>query len=355
MASDDDSRQHQNSSTDYAIRVVGINHYLDNILDFFGKRGLILHYDDITLEAEAELRAEPNNEFDPNAVAIYLDNNKVGHLARRHAALMTQKMRKLGIIQFVKYCGCKIEGVYEKQLGRYYFEVYLKLEIETVRKVEDISPTKFRFSIIDSFILPDDKIPEIGSKISLGQARDDRLRIFVRANHLAFDERLGFVAADAAERVAAHLEAGGWYNAFLVGKIDDSWIVECELIPLEYRDRILAEGQRERRERMGKALSVPYKPKKPLRVTIRRDSIQLKIGDRLLVEKLPSIETMIEEYGSLPIGLMKLESGECFESAVRHEVVEKLFRLSLRVKGIALEVTSFESDSFYNLCYMESP
>jgi hypothetical protein len=64
---------------------------------------------------------------------------------------------------------------------------------------------------------------------------------------------------------------------------------------------------------------------------------------------------MIEEYGSLPIGLMKLESGECFESAVRHEVVEKLFRLSLRVKGIALEVTSFESDSFYNLCYMESP
>lgn len=73
--------------TVYAVPVVGTSHYRQHIEEIAqnpnGYRAVVF--------ATAELRLEPNNQFDPNAVAVYIEDKKVGHLARGFAPVFRQK------------------------------------------------------------------------------------------------------------------------------------------------------------------------------------------------------------------------------------------------------------------------
>ena len=63
------------------MEVVGESHYLDALTAITGRRGR----EHIRQPALAALVREPDNPYDADAVAIWIDGRKVGHLSRSDA------------------------------------------------------------------------------------------------------------------------------------------------------------------------------------------------------------------------------------------------------------------------------
>ncbi len=65
----------------YALDVVGESYYLSAFTQLCGSR----EAEGVNIETFAALRREPDNPHDSNAVGIYIENLKVGHLSREDA------------------------------------------------------------------------------------------------------------------------------------------------------------------------------------------------------------------------------------------------------------------------------
>lgn len=72
---------------EYDFDVVGESFYQDALDEICGGKTDEGH----DLECTAILQPEPENPYDPNAVAVYIDGLKVGHLDRANARAMTTK------------------------------------------------------------------------------------------------------------------------------------------------------------------------------------------------------------------------------------------------------------------------
>jgi hypothetical protein len=67
---------------DFETDVVGESHYQDALAEIAGPKTEA----GVDLEVKAQLVPEPDNPTDPQAVAVYIEGRKVGHLARDLAA-----------------------------------------------------------------------------------------------------------------------------------------------------------------------------------------------------------------------------------------------------------------------------
>ncbi len=67
---------------DELVRVVGTSHYQDALLALSGRES----DEEIRLNVIATLVPEPDNPHDPDAIAVHVDDNLVGYLAREENA-----------------------------------------------------------------------------------------------------------------------------------------------------------------------------------------------------------------------------------------------------------------------------
>jgi hypothetical protein len=65
----------------------------------------------------AELRPEPENPFDPNAVAVLVEGNQVAYLARADAAKMSKTIQELGADGKPVTCAALIRGGWKRPGG----------------------------------------------------------------------------------------------------------------------------------------------------------------------------------------------------------------------------------------------
>lgn len=65
----------------------------------------------------AELRPEPDNPYDPNAVAVLIDGRQVGYLARADAARMVEAINRLGSDGKPVTCAGSIRGGWRRPGG----------------------------------------------------------------------------------------------------------------------------------------------------------------------------------------------------------------------------------------------
>ena len=63
---------------DELVRVVGTSHYQDALLALTGRAG----DEEVRHDAIATLAAEPDNAYDPKAIAVHIDDKLVGYLSR---------------------------------------------------------------------------------------------------------------------------------------------------------------------------------------------------------------------------------------------------------------------------------
>jgi hypothetical protein len=65
----------------FPTEIVGESHYQDVLLGICGRKTLNGHRKIV----DAEMLPEPDNRYDPNAVAVYIDRHVVGYLSREDA------------------------------------------------------------------------------------------------------------------------------------------------------------------------------------------------------------------------------------------------------------------------------
>ena len=88
----------------FPTEVVGESHYQDALIAICGaysRQGY-------EIETHAEIRLDPRNPYDTNAVAVFISNRKVGHLNRDQAVRVGGALRELGLSR--ARCQAKIAG-----------------------------------------------------------------------------------------------------------------------------------------------------------------------------------------------------------------------------------------------------
>jgi hypothetical protein len=88
------------------IEVVGESHYQDALDEVCGGKC----EDGYQLLCQAELRPEPHNEYDKNAVGVYVEGRKVGHLTRPEAKRLQPRLLSLRKQGRLPQCGALITG-----------------------------------------------------------------------------------------------------------------------------------------------------------------------------------------------------------------------------------------------------
>jgi hypothetical protein len=87
---------------DFSFEAVGESFYRDNLLSIIEKNNAFKQGE---LSVEAVLVQEENNKFDEFAVAIYIDNKKVGHVSSDYSYAVTMYLDELDLK------GIKVNGV----------------------------------------------------------------------------------------------------------------------------------------------------------------------------------------------------------------------------------------------------
>lgn len=98
-----------------SVNVAGESHYQEALRAIAGA-GEVRH------ETEARLIAEPENEYDPNAVRVEIDGHKVGYLPRDLAPSWAPQLAELATRHRVGGCEATIVGPADGTLG-----VFLRL------------------------------------------------------------------------------------------------------------------------------------------------------------------------------------------------------------------------------------
>ncbi len=86
----------------YRVEVVGESHYHETFLQMLGGYSR----DGYNVETSAVLKAEPFNQYDPDAVAVFIWGRKIGYLPRENAARFRQALPEVMQAQ----CGAVIRG-----------------------------------------------------------------------------------------------------------------------------------------------------------------------------------------------------------------------------------------------------
>lgn len=107
---------------DYETDVVGESHYQDALSEICGGKTEAGH----ERECQATLKPEPENPHDANAVGVWIEGRKVGHLARSMAVGFSDAMRKRGVAELT--CGAVIVGGWARKSGTGHFGVRLDLD-----------------------------------------------------------------------------------------------------------------------------------------------------------------------------------------------------------------------------------
>jgi hypothetical protein len=95
------------------VGVVGESHYQDALTAIVGGK----RPDSVSVETHAMLVPEPDNPYDPNAVAVYVADRKVGHLPRPAAQAYGPVGRRLAEQQQIGTCRAVIVGGWDRGDG----------------------------------------------------------------------------------------------------------------------------------------------------------------------------------------------------------------------------------------------
>ncbi|HEY3694097.1 HIRAN domain-containing protein [Phenylobacterium sp.] len=106
---------------DYETDIVGESNYQTDLEAICGGRSKESH----EFECEAMLRREPDNPYDPNAVCVWVQDRRVGYLARPLAAAFSQMAAARGVTAVV--CDALIVGGWRDAKGESHFGVKLDL------------------------------------------------------------------------------------------------------------------------------------------------------------------------------------------------------------------------------------
>lgn len=109
---------------EFEFEVVGESHYQKAIARLAGDHST----DGADVECVAELRPEDNNRYDPKAVAVKIQGNLVGYLARDDARSFRRRLGQKGLAAQVTTCDARIVGGMLRNGEKWHYGVRLDIK-----------------------------------------------------------------------------------------------------------------------------------------------------------------------------------------------------------------------------------
>lgn len=332
----------------FSIRVAGVSFHTDNLAAILDKHepefDFAKEVQRVSVDCAATLVSEPDNPHDSNAIAVIVDDKKIGYLDREMASKLVSQLKRSGFDAIFATCKALLSSD-EDSSGRRIYSA--RLDIATNKQKQQSGQnadlTDFEFYVDEPRRNVDPKYAKDGTRLKLWIRPTSPSEIFVSPDYDVFYEQkktpLGIVPSEYLIAIFRHLQAGGEYHAALASSADGKWLVRGRLTPEHERQAIVDKYREERKARLESDLSKPYRPKKPLEIAFQIYKGSVRKGEQLYLGRLPSMEEIANSDGSLIVELVSKESGERFEISLAGQLVEKLVRLQAARGEVAATVS----------------
>jgi hypothetical protein len=327
----------------FAIDVVGENFYranLESILrshDF--RLGGIALPDEAkplqisSVQVQAMLVSEPDNSYDPNAIAVLVDSLKVGYLDRAMASRVTKALKRDGYVAIRASCQAKIvgaEGENDSFRCGVKLDIYTKSQLRSERELSGQAEFSFLVTKPTDNAHPGEELAFVGNQVKFWSNPNapQNVNIYCQGGMLG-SGLLGKVPPEHVLPIIRHLNQGLSIQARITKCSDDGWTISCRLVSQEETDEANAKSMQERHERLQRDLAKPYRPQKPFFISLAVEGIKLSSGGGLTVVALPDLDVVCKQHGPLEVTFSLDQSGVHFTAKIERGTVEKLIRLAI--------------------------
>jgi hypothetical protein len=267
----------------FNVIVVGVSFYQAVLGKICGNKREVL--------VQATMVPEEDNLHDSNAVRIEIQGETVGHLSRENAFKWRGKMTSEGFSDAIT-CPAKIRWDRAFAEGGSYgvwldVDLTLSDSIPVINADRDHDDPGFQeFLQTDGFIFSVDKpriqdIAYIGMPVNLWIPQGKNPEVAYVYHRNGPYGPIGTVPPKYSDIIISHLLSGMNYDARIVELTYNTCRIKCKLFSREEDER----RKEQHKESLKEELIKPYKPKKPVMLTIAAKKTKgIKAGDRLMIE-----------------------------------------------------------------------
>lgn len=342
-------RKRLNGTGTFEISVVGESYYQDSIrriLEAFANGPESTFPPDQfhrpATRTCANLVSDLSNPHDPNAIAVYINQLKVGHLDRIMAAKIRSQLQLLGFDSIDATCDAVIIGSIAEGSFREICEV--RLDIQRKSQAADGSNKgrrmHYAFWLDRSSSVSMDC--NVGERVKFWTKEEMGAEIRVYCENAKGNQMVGHVPSELVYSIRQRLLADLEYRAAIASMSENNLCIECHFVPQEETARLRLEILEQQRTRLIDELSKPYRPRKPIQISVLGNRDAAKKGDCFKVVELPTVNQLLEPH-SVTIQLVCQRTGETIEKSHDNEFVKKLLRLRLPPEQLTFHVISKSS------------
>jgi hypothetical protein len=320
----------------YSLDIVGESNYQSALENISGGRT----DESQRMIVEAVLVPEDDNPRDKNAIRVDIEGMTVGYLSRENARQYRKKRKEAGYSGIAARCSAMILGGWDRGIGdKGHFGVKLDLpaEYQGPNDSKELSKaSEFIFTIDQSNALELSQA-KIGDYVNLW-APDDAptvIRIYRRST-LGGRGRLGLVPKRYARLIANHMASELPVETEILEITTSSCTIRCRLVPAE---EVKEERDKEEQKLRGE-LNRPYRPRKPVEFSVDAKSYSLKVGDRLQLAKIPSIDECIADIYGAVLVFASLDGKKTCEKRDEAAIKKKIIRLTHTFDDLDIKVIS---------------
>jgi hypothetical protein len=284
----------------FTIQAVGESYRQDNIAEILARAGGNHSQTRVSHRTDARLESESDNVYDCHAIRVVIDSLPVGYLDRKLALYLSGFLHRHGFDGLSVSCHAMIVGGFVAEANGHLYGIKLDfradLGLEQAASAE--TPTDITFSVADTPDELDANLCRIDNGVNFWSPPNmpSLINIYCRGG-TGGEGKLGIVPKGCVEVIRRHIDAGGEVEARIASFDGKYWQVQCAFIAPEEVVRRHELHESERRQKLTKEISTPYKPVKPITITVTAPAGVFRRGEQLVIKSAPNVEDMVADYG----------------------------------------------------------
>ncbi len=353
----------------FPVRVVGEQHYQDNLRKIVGSSTR----DEDEFITSAILIHDDKNPYDDKAIRVEIDGKHVGHLGKAEARHYRERMAADGNAGARATCkaivgmpshrlvvGVDAKGSVARQLSvaldlpRDFVE---PLSRDTPVTIETEEPEETGTFSFRAETPPAEELAKCQAedKVNLWVDRDSVGVVYVsRPGVIGKRSSLGRIPSQFAKVVSEHLSGGWLYEAKITAVETSSCTVECKLITREETAAKREEALRKTRDNLKKELQRKYVPKGSLtlnvELSVEHDLVE---GDELLFRN-QGLDHYVENVSSLEIEFTDKQGEIVATASSPSGTVKAILRASFSETPMTVKLVEVETPDKSTLPYLKS-
>jgi len=368
-SNDAGSCTHIDGPGSFPVRVVGEQHYQDNLSKICGSSTR----DEDECITSAILIHDDKNPYDDKAIRVEIDGKHVGHLGKAEARSYRERMAADGNAGARATCKAKIgkpsdrlvvsvdaEGAVARLLC-----VALDLPRDFVEPLSRDTPVTMdtaQAAETGTFSFRAETPPaeelvrcQAGDEVSLWVPSDSPGIVYVsRPGAIGKRLSLGRIPSQFAKVVSEHLSGGWLYEAKIASVESSSCTIECKLVSREETAAKREEALRKTRASLKKELLRNYVPKESLTLSVQLPKDHGLVEGEELVLRNRGLDHYIENAASLEIEFADKKGDIVANASSPSGAIKSILRASFSDMPMTMKLVDIERPEKSTLPYLKS-